>query len=159
MPFELACPRCGKIRLFSSSTSKRKAEEKASKCASCRTADNNRLRKGTQQKENNPAWKGCGNVPGKVISRLRNGAIQRGLCFEITIEDISEQYQRHGKKCALSGLPLLWGVDASVDRIDSSIGYTKDNIQIVHKTINMMKRDIVQEDFIMFCKKIAEERP
>jgi len=156
--FELACPRCGKIRLFSSPVSKKRAEEKGSKCASCRTADNNRLRKGTKQKESNPAWKGCGGVPGKVISRLRNGATKRALCFEITIEDISDQYNKQHQKCALSGLPLLWGVDASVDRIDSSIGYTKDNIQIVHKTINMMKRDIVQEEFIMFCKRIAEEQ-
>ena len=108
-----------------------KALEKKTVCPSCRTAANNRKRKGTKAKENNPAWRGYKDVPGKVFSRLKSGADRRGLVFEITIEDIQETYEQQHKSCAFSGLPLTWGHTASVDRIDSREGYTKDNIEII----------------------------
>jgi hypothetical protein len=44
---------------------------------------------------------------------------------------------------------------ASLDRIDSSKGYTIDNVQWVHKTVNLMKRELNQQDFIDICNKIS----
>ena len=44
---------------------------------------------------------------------------------------------------------------ASLDRIDSSKGYTIDNIQWLHKDINKMKWDFSQEKFLELCKKIV----
>jgi len=46
--------------------------------------------------------------------------------------------------------------NASLDRIDSSIGYVNDNVQWVHKDINMMKRIYTQEYFIYLCKLVSE---
>ena len=40
---------------------------------------------------------------------------------------------------------------ASVDRIDSSKGYIADNIQILHKDINVMKWDFTQDYFLHLC--------
>jgi hypothetical protein len=45
---------------------------------------------------------------------------------------------------------------ASLDRIDSSKGYTKNNIQWIYKPINSMKRDYTQERFIELCKLVAK---
>ena len=45
---------------------------------------------------------------------------------------------------------------ASLDRIDSSKGYTTDNIQWVHKDINIMKNDYGNDYFIEICKKVAK---
>jgi hypothetical protein len=44
---------------------------------------------------------------------------------------------------------------ASLDRIDSSRGYTADNIQWVHKHVNLMKRSFNEEYFINTCKQIV----
>jgi len=43
----------------------------------------------------------------------------------------------------------------SIDRIDSSKGYTKDNIQLVGSIINIMKNDIKEEDFLLFVSSIT----
>jgi hypothetical protein len=45
---------------------------------------------------------------------------------------------------------------ASLDRIDSSKGYVIDNVQWLHRDINMMKQRFSQEYFINICKHIAE---
>ncbi len=154
--FNLNCPKCGKERSYKTQTSLDRAKIKGSVCTSCRTSDNNKKRKGTKQGHKNPAWKGYKNVPGKVLSKLKRDAQTRGISFDITIEDINEKYEQQDMRCALSGIPILFGLNASVDRIDSDKDYTKDNIQIVLNVINIMKRDIPEDLFILLCKNIAE---
>ncbi len=156
MKFNLACPSCGKDREYAKKESLERAASLKSVCPSCRTARNNTKRKGTQSKEQNPAWRGYKDVPGKVLSKLKRGALHRGLVFEIAIEDIQEVYEQQHKVCAFSGLPLTFGVDASVDRLDSKEGYTRANIQIVHKQLNMIKRDTPNEQFIEWCCLVAK---
>lgn len=151
-PFKLACPNCGKDREYATEKSLERAALLKTTCASCRTARNNTKRKGTKSKENNPAWRGYGVVPGKVFSKLKRGAEKRDIPFEIAIEDIANQYSKQKERCAFTGFEIFFGIDASVDRIDSSKGYTIDNIQIVHKTLNLMKRDIPNDEFIMWCR-------
>ena len=43
----------------------------------------------------------------------------------------------------------------SIDRIDSKVGYTKDNIQIVLKEVNLMKNTLSHEEFIKICKLVT----
>ena len=43
----------------------------------------------------------------------------------------------------------------SIDRIDSSKGYTKDNIQLVCASLNNMKMDLKNKHFIQLCKLVA----
>lgn len=153
--FNLKCPLCGKDREFKSKYALQNAEKKQTSCYSCRTVANNKKRAGTKGGSNNHAWTGFKDVPGKVFSRLRRGAEQRGFIFEITLEDIQETYEAQNKVCALSGLSISFGKDASIDRIDSKIGYTKNNIQIVHKALNLLKRDMPDEEFIEWCMLVA----
>lgn len=153
--FNLPCPSCGKDREFNSKAAMQNAADKETTCYSCRTIRNNQKRKGTKAGADNPAWTGYKDVPGKVLSRLRNGAIQRGLSFEITLEDIQDIYEQQNKVCAFTGLSITFGKDASVDRIDSRYGYSKDNIQIVHKVLNLLKRDTPNEEFIEWCCLVA----
>ena len=76
-------------------------------------------------------------------------------------------YRKQGERCALTGIKLsLDGtVDqnrhrgtslrtASLDRIDSSKGYTLDNVQWVDKRINIMKHQLSQSHFIAICKRV-----
>jgi len=124
-------------------------------CSSCRTSYLNSLPQRAMKKENNPAWAGFKDIPGKVYSKLRRDADKRGISFEITIEDIQKTLEEQKYKCAYTGWAVEFGKNASVDRIDSSLGYTVDNIEIVDKTINMAKRDFSEEYFIKMCRAVA----
>ena len=114
----------------------------------------------------NGTWKGYEEISGQLWTSIKRHARGRALPFEITMEEAWERFISQGKDCALSGLSLEMHHPryqkkgrqkntASLDRIDSSRGYTPDNIQWVHKMINQMKRDLSQEDFIMFCRAVA----
>lgn len=110
----------------------------------------------------NPSWKGYQEVPQAWFSGFRRNA---KLEFNIEIEDVWNLYVNQKQKCALSGLPIsfknqanrrgLRSFTASLDRIDSSKGYIKDNIQLVHKDVNIMKNAFKQDYFINICKLIT----
>ena len=42
----------------------------------------------------------------------------------------------------------------SLDRIDSSQGYTEDNVQLVCRIVNIMKNDLSVDEFVGWCKLI-----
>ena len=150
------CDKCPAMLHYKNQKTYDAALKKGTMCPSCRTSQNNKSSNRNVKKENNPAWKGLNDVPGKVFSKLKRDAIKRGLCFEITIEDIFNQYLKQNKHCAFTGSYIIFGDDASIDRIDSNLGYTTDNIQIVHKKLNMIKKDMPNQEFILWCKAVAK---
>ncbi len=111
---------------------------------------------------NNPQWSGYKDINGEYWSRVIYGAKIRKIPVEITIEDAWQQFVLQNKRCALTGVelavsnPTKVNGNASLDRIDNTKGYVAGNIQWVHKAINLMKLDMVQEDFINWCKKVVE---
>lgn len=97
---------------------------------------------------------------------MRSMAKIRGIEFQVTIEDVWEQFVRQDKRCRYSGVSIGFLDDApnwkgtptntaSLDRIDSSKGYVKDNICWSHKTINVMKLDLTQAEFERWAKLVA----
>lgn len=114
---------------------------------------------------NNPNWTGIGDISGTLFKNLKNSAKNRYLEFNITKEYLWELFLIQNKKCAISGINLTFGsVDikesktASLDRIDNNKGYIKDNVQWVHKDVNMMKYTHTLFDFIQICKTITENQ-
>lgn len=107
---------------------------------------------------------GYEDVSSQYMRRLEIGARKRGKTFNITPQDIWEVFVAQNKKCALSNLDLSFSPDynhperqtASVDRKDNSKGYEKDNIQIVHKTVNVCKMFLNQDEFIAMCNLTAK---
>jgi len=92
----------------------------------------------------------------------RKGGLHRGYAWDLTPDDIVTMWNDQEHVCALSGAPIGWsekGLTAtvSIDRIDSSEGYLKDNVQLLHKDINMMKQVFSQEYFISMCKAVADK--
>jgi hypothetical protein len=146
------CSGCGVERTYSDKNKYERAEAAKSMCRKCANTKINKTisRKGSE----NAAWTGYKDVPGKIFSRLKNGAKQRNIDVTITIEDIYTQYIKQHKQCAFTGVPLEFGLDASVDRINSQEGYHVWNIQIVHKTLNMMKKDMPNDLFISWCRMV-----
>ena len=114
----------------------------------------------------NRGWKGVGEISGYYWSRLRCGAIHRNIKFEVDIEYAWELWESQNGRCALTNLPICLLEDkksehnrtASLDRIDNSIGYTRGNIQWVHKDINRIKSNLSQDRFIELCFLIEKTR-
>lgn len=106
-------------------------------------------------------FKGYKNIPSTYFSTLKNRAKKRNLDFDITIEYINDILEKQNFMCVLSKLDIsfesyLNETTASLDRIDSSKGYIKGNVQWVHKRINTMKMDMSDNEFIELCKLISK---
>jgi hypothetical protein len=109
-------------------------------------------------------WKGYEGLPKTIFCIINKNAKKRNLNIDIDIKYIWELYLNQSRKCAISGLDIIFSnkvterniTTASLDRIDSSKGYIVGNVQWVHKDINKMKMDIPQDEFISYCKIISE---
>lgn len=111
----------------------------------------------------NPAWKGTKDIPANFFYIMRKSASARNIPFKITIDDVQDLWDRSGGTCSLSGLPIKLGSkklgwSASVDRIDQSKPYVQDNIQFVHKHVNIMKNRFSEDWFFDVCKRVVEHR-
>ena len=120
-----------------------------------------RTRRGRQS----PYWSGHGEISGRFWTGIKRHASDRNLDFNLTIEEAWDQLVRQNMRCALTG----WEISvkghkvqgryttrtASLDRIDSTRGYSKDNIQWLHKQVNKSKMNFTQKDFIQMCCAVA----
>lgn len=109
-----------------------------------------------------------GKISGHYFSGIKKGAKNRkgGIEFDITKEQLWDLYQKQNGKCAYSGLDVDFGdttyehqhgiTTASLDRINSDIGYVKENVQWVHKDINHIKWDLSENLFFYYIKNIIE---
>ena len=77
-------------------------------------------------------------------------AAQRGLDFDLTRDWLISEVDRNGYRCALSGIKFFAVHEAkcfrnpfapSIDRIDCSKGYTRDNVRILIFAMNVMLSD------------------
>ncbi len=116
----------------------------------------------------NPHWTGVGEMPGELWNCIERNGIKsirnkrKNLPFNITKEYIWDLFLKQDGKCALSGVNLCFGPKskrnertASLDRINSGLGYIIGNVQWVHKRVNSMKREYSQSEFIEWCRKIT----
>lgn len=107
-------------------------------------------------------WSGFGEISltfwSKILSRNGKNASDVG----ITIEQAWDLFLKQERRCALSGVLIKFGIGrsdettASLDRIDSNHGYLIDNVQWVHKWVNIMKLDHTKQEFFNWVKLIYE---
>jgi hypothetical protein len=87
------------------------------------------------------SWKSCA----RVIN----------IPFLITIDDVLNL----PFKCYYSGIDLTWEPNelntVSLDRIDNTKGYIKDNIVLTTWNINCAKNDLTKEEFLNMCKNVT----
>lgn len=100
------------------------------------------------------------NYKKQILHRTKKRALSKGLEFNLLEEDIIiPEY------CPLLEIPLIIGTKSdyenspSIDRIDNSKGYTKDNIQIISKKANSMKNSATYEELMTFYKNILRYSP
>lgn len=119
--------------------------------------------------ENHPHFRGYKGLSGRYMATIKQGAKARNLEFSITAEEAWNLYEKQNRKCALSGVPITMASrsdgpeyhliqTASLDRIDSSIGYPVENLQWVHKRVNFMKQEMSDEEFVEWCRTITQHQ-
>ena len=102
---------------------------------------------------------------GSIVRSASGKGKRANIGISISIEEAWNLFLSQNRKCALSGIEIYCSPTnrakgtASLDRIDSSIGYHSENVQWVHKDINRMKNIFSQEYFIAMCKHVAGAGP
>jgi hypothetical protein len=109
-------------------------------------------------------WKGYGEISGKYLYMLK----YRNREYNVSGEYLWKLFLEQDRKCALSGIHLIFAKfatpkgmleqTASLDRIDSSKGYIVGNVQWIHKSLNGMKSDMSDDEFIAWCCLVAKHR-
>ncbi len=103
-------------------------------------------------------WTGHGDLSGAYWAAVRRNARKRGIEFNLTIDQAWDVFQKQDGKCAFSGVAITMGSrslqTASLDRIDSVQGYSEDNVQWLHKDVNVMKLDHSTTDFLFWIDAI-----
>lgn len=110
-----------------------------------------------------------GQLNSKLWNQINRNAVARNIPISVTKEflyDLLVKQQRN--HCALSGLYIAIATTvnghkrkrettASLDRIDSTKGYTEDNVQWIHKDINRMKSYFDTNYFMWLCAMITDK--
>jgi hypothetical protein len=103
--------------------------------------------------------RGFGDIARSFWSAICDNAKSRNIEVAITPEYAWRLFEDQQGKCALSGEVLILHPNknrtASLDRINSSIGYEEGNLQWVHKRLNVMKMALPQKEFVEWCRKVA----
>ena len=157
---------CGEEIVMPRSTLKYSAREELT-CKECIKVEQRDL---TVEKYGDAAkWLDHGELSRKYWINIVRNAAYKNLSLTIVPKDIWEIWQRQKGKCAITGWNLTMPTNeslsnttaviehtASLDRIDSEKGYTKDNVQWTHKHVNLAKGDLPQQEFIDFCKLVTD---
>lgn len=121
----------------------------ASRCKTCDVENQNKRFNSSPEKRAVVLWN-------SAKSRCK----KEGIPFSITTEDIVKQYRKQNGECYYSGQPMSPIAKSptlmSIDRIDSTLGYTKDNIVLCCWQVNDMKNNYSQPEFLSLCKQIYD---
>ncbi len=144
-------------------------------CASCRLLKNSESRERVAVLKEREICIRCGRQPiagGHVqclkcseISRVKSLKARRQNPIRTMLQDAKTRAKRRGLEfsltaldivipefCPVLGIPLIWGIgkphagSPSLDRIDNSKGYTKENSIVVSRRANTLKNDATLEE-------------
>ena len=96
-----------------------------------------------------------------LLNASKQRAETKGREHTITLQDIKNKYPKDGK-CPIFGFNLEFNssgfrdTSPSIDRIDSTKGYTIDNIQIISWKANSIKRNASLEELVLLVNYLKQ---
>jgi len=97
-----------------------------------------------------------------VFTVYQKGAKYTGRQFDLSLTDFKRMWEQQNGLCWYSGIPMTTTVKdpnkVSIDRVDSSKGYTLENTVLCTKRVNLMKREMSVEEFHKLVVTIYEWR-
>lgn len=95
------------------------------------------------------------------LNSIKTRCKEKGWSTDITLQYLKELLIEQDSCCAISGIKMTHLLSAgrvptnlSIDRIDSSVGYTRGNVHFVCMAVNQMKSNLSMDLLIYFCKQI-----
>lgn len=167
---------CNREQLVRADILKRGEATKCRYCSNRINYDRNVELNKIDHKGYSTSHQGIGDLSKTQVLRIKYGAKVRDIEWrdnEMTVKYLWDLFIKQNKKCALSNqditltkgknIPMQTnqrnldysGWTASLDRIDSSKGYVKDNVQWLHRNVNIMKNAYSQDYFIELCQMIV----
>lgn len=98
----------------------------------------------------------------RALYGMRDRSRKKGLTCEVTFDDLRDVFFKQEGKCFYSGLPFDFGDPLgtiSVDRVDNTQGYTKDNIVWCRFGVNSLKSSRSYDELIEICKTLVFYKP
>ena len=96
-------------------------------------------------------------------TRIKNKRVKYNVPLDFDILYLEELYNKQKGLCAISNIPMTYvlynghnNTNVSIDRIDSSKGYIKNNIQLVCCIINKMKLNMTLDELLFYCTHIIK---
>jgi phage FluMu protein Com len=135
------CNQVLNISLFSSHVKQKDGLQ--TRCRSC-------------NKASSKAWNAA-NKDSLALKRIKDRALEKGVAFDLKLIDITPPI-----KCPVFGFDLVRNIKVpqfnspSVDRIDPSKGYTRDNIQVMSQLANAMKQNANPAQLIQFAEWVLK---
>jgi len=101
--------------------------------------------------------KTCSNKLKNMLSGAKSRAKKRNIEFDINLRDLEKAFV---DTCPILGIQLNWGShrkrsenSPSIERIDPSKGYIKDNVTIISWRANRIKKDASMEELLAVLDK------
>lgn len=98
---------------------------------------------------------------GPLGKNLRRALYRTPTENPVTVNDLLQIFSDQKGLCAVSGIEMTWGsgnftaTSMSIDRIDSSVGYTKENVRLVCYQVNTFKGVWTDVDMIAMARAIV----
>lgn len=97
----------------------------------------------------------------QALKGTRRRSKEKNIYNDLTLDYLMYLWEKQHGKCALTGIQMTYkfyegrvNTNLSVDRIDSTKGYSKDNVQLVCMAANQMKNDLSMEEFVEMCEAV-----
>jgi hypothetical protein len=102
-------------------------------------------------------------------NQLKSQRLKQGIEYDLSSDEVIELWEAQNGRCALSGVLMTHQRDgsysdktrkefnASIDRINPSGPYTRENVQLVATRINTMKHTLSQDMFLWWIRNIHEQ--
>jgi hypothetical protein len=95
-----------------------------------------------------------------LLSAARARSRKNGWDFNLTKDHLLALWRAQGGKCGYTGIALTYVGDRShsalsIDRVDSSRGYTIDNVVLCCRCVNEMKSNLTVDKFIDLCRRVV----
>lgn len=102
-------------------------------------------------------------IPAYLLKNIKTGALSREFSYELTEDFLWNLYKKQEGKCKLTGRKIIFNKKskentASLDRINSKLGYTEENVQWIHKDVNIIKNRFDEDYFLGICLDICNNK-
>jgi hypothetical protein len=176
---ERRCSQCKELKDVEDFFDRGDRSGKRSECKSCsqasllryrhKTGRNGQREYGSQKTQ---GWRKSSyqtrraTLRGWITSNLttrRQQCRTRDIEFTITVDDVIGLYEKQKGFCALTGRELKWGTGTnrgpdtlSMDRIEASGGYTRENLRLVTHWANVARQRFTDAEFVERCREVVQ---